>query len=333
MTREQMAWRAAQDLPEGAYVNLGIGIPTLAASYVPAGREVIFHSENGILGMGPKPAPGKEDPYMVDAGKNLTTLVTGGCFVHHADAFLMIRGGHLDVSLLGAFEVSEKGDLANWTTEDPAFPPGVGGAMDLAVGARAIRVIMEHTSKKGEPRILKACTYPLTAAACVKRIYTNLAVIDVTPQGLLVIEMVPGMTLEKLQTLTEPKLHLAPDWRVLAPPEAPRGPRRLGPTPANLRPIIHSALAFGRRIRGLALPVLLVCRQKTGDRGGNVEACLAALAAIGIAETPDLAVSRQDHARLCRRAGHFRGQHGHRLSRVRARLRWRRALPEKRVGS
>ena len=221
LTREQMAWRAAQDLKEDDYVNLGIGIPTLAASYVPPGREVIFHSENGILGMGPKPEPGREDPNMVDAGKNKTTLVPGGCFVHHADAFLMIRGRHLDVSLLGAFEVSENGDLANWTTEDPAFPPGVGGAMDLAVGARAIRVIMEHTSKRGEPRILKACTYPLTAAACVKRIYTNLAVIDVTPQGLLVIEMIAGMTLEKLQVSTEPRLKLEPDWQVLAPPAAP----------------------------------------------------------------------------------------------------------------
>jgi 3-oxoadipate CoA-transferase, beta subunit len=221
LTREQMAWRAAQDLPEGAYVNLGIGIPTLAASFVPPGREVIFHSENGILGMGPKPEPGKEDLYMVDAGKNLTTLVPGGCFVHHADAFLMIRGGHLDVSLLGAFEVSEKGDLANWTTEDPAFPPGIGGAMDLAVGAKEIRIIMEHTSKTGEPRILTHCTYPLTAAGCVKRIYTNLAVIDVTPHGLVVIEMIPGMTLEKLQMLTEPKLQLAPNWKALAPPEAP----------------------------------------------------------------------------------------------------------------
>ena len=221
LTREQMAWRAAQDLPEGAYVNLGIGIPTLAASFVPPGREVIFHSENGILGMGARPEPGKEDPYMVDAGKNLTTLVPGGCFVHHADAFLMIRGGHLDVSLLGAFEVSEKGDLANWTTEDPAFPPGIGGAMDLAVGAKEIRIIMEHTSKQGEPRILTHCTYPLTAAGCVKRIYTNLAVIDVTLQGLVVIEMIPGMTLEKLQTLTEPKLQLASNWKALAPPEAP----------------------------------------------------------------------------------------------------------------
>jgi 3-oxoadipate CoA-transferase beta subunit len=220
LTRDQMAWRAAQDLPEGAYVNLGIGIPTLAASYVPVGREVIFHSENGILGMGPKPEPGEEDPFMVDAGKNHTTLVAGGCFVHHADAFLMIRGGHLDVSLLGAFEVSEKGDLANWTTEDPTFPPGVGGAMDLAVGAKEIRVIMEHTSKKGEPRILRHCTYPLTAPACVKRIYTNLAVIDVTPQGLCVIEMIPAMTLEKLQALTEPKLALASNCRALAPPEA-----------------------------------------------------------------------------------------------------------------
>ena len=221
LTREQMAWRAAQDLREGDYVNLGIGIPTLAASFVPAGREVIFHSENGILGMGPKPEPGKEDSYMVDAGKNKTTLVAGGCFVHHADSFLIIRGGHLDVSLLGAFEVSEQGDLANWTTEDRAFPPGVGGAMDLAVGAKAIRIIMEHTSKNGEPRILKRCSYPLTAAKCVKRIYTNLAVVDVTPHGLLVIEMIPGMTLEKLQTLTQPKLQLSPNWQVLAPPAAP----------------------------------------------------------------------------------------------------------------
>ena len=220
LSREQMAWRAAQDLPEGAFVNLGIGIPTLTASYVPAGREVIFHSENGVLGLGPKPEPGKEDPYLIDAGKNLTTLVTGGCYVHHADAFLMIRGGHLDISLLGAFEVSEAGDLANWTTEDPAFPPGVGGAMDLAVGAKEIRVIMEHTGKKGEPRILKHCTLPLTAAGCVKRIYTNLALIDVTPSGLSVREMVPGMTLEKLQALTEPKLQLASAWQALAPPAA-----------------------------------------------------------------------------------------------------------------
>jgi 3-oxoadipate CoA-transferase beta subunit len=220
LTREQMAWRAAQDLPEGAFVNLGIGIPTLTASYVPRGREVIFHSENGVLGLGPKPEPGKEDPYLIDAGKNLTTLVTGGCYVHHADAFLMIRGGHLDISLLGAFEVSEAGDLANWTTEDPAFPPGVGGAMDLAVGAKEIRVLMEHTGKKGEPRILRHCTLPLTAPKCVKRIYTNLAVIEVTPRGLSVLEMVPDITLEQLQALTEPPLQLARGWQSLAPPVA-----------------------------------------------------------------------------------------------------------------
>jgi 3-oxoadipate CoA-transferase beta subunit len=220
LTREQMAWRAAQDLPEGAFVNLGIGIPTLTASYVPPDREVIFHSENGVLGLGPKPGPGEEDENLIDAGKNLTTLITGGCYVHHADAFLMIRGGHLDISLLGAFEVSKKGDLANWTTEDPAFPPGVGGAMDLAVGAKEIRVLMEHTDKKGAPRILKKCSLPLTAPGVVKRIYTNLAVIDVTPHGLVVIEMIPGLTLEHLQTLTEPKLQLAGSWQALEPPQA-----------------------------------------------------------------------------------------------------------------
>jgi 3-oxoadipate CoA-transferase beta subunit len=218
LTRHQMAWRAAQDLPEGAYVNLGIGIPTLTASYVPPDREVIFHSENGVLGLGPSPKPGEEDEELIDAGKNFTTLITGGCYVHHADAFLMIRGGHLDVSLLGAFEVSEAGDLANWTTEDPNFPPGVGGAMDLAVGARQIRVIMEHTSKKGEPRIRHRCSLPLTAPGVVKRIYTNLAVIDVTAQGLVVLEMVPGMDLARLQALTEPRLQLAPAWRELVAP-------------------------------------------------------------------------------------------------------------------
>ncbi|KZD20837.1 3-oxoacid CoA-transferase subunit B [Tardiphaga robiniae] len=218
LNRDQMAWRAAQDLQEGAYVNLGIGMPTRAASYVPDGREVIFHSENGILGLGPKPEPGTEDENLIDAGKNYTTLIKGGVFMHHADAFLMIRGKHLDVSLLGAFEVSEAGDLANWTTEDPSFPPGVGGAMDLAVGAKEIRVIMDHTDKGGKPRILKTCRLPLTAPGCVKRIYTNLAVIDVTEQGLFVREMVEGMTLEQLQALTEPKLQLANNWQSLTPP-------------------------------------------------------------------------------------------------------------------
>jgi 3-oxoadipate CoA-transferase beta subunit len=193
-------------------------MPTLTARYVPAGREVIFHSENGILGLGPAPKPGEEDLDLIDAGKNLTTLVTGGSFVHHADAFLMIRGGHLDISLLGAFEVSEAGDLANWTTEDPNFPPGVGGAMDLAVGARQIRVLMDHVDKKGAPRIRHRCSLPLTAAGVVKRIYSSLAVIDVTAEGLVVAEMVEGLELDRLQALTEPKLSLAAQCRVLAPP-------------------------------------------------------------------------------------------------------------------
>jgi 3-oxoadipate CoA-transferase beta subunit len=215
LTRRQMAWRAAQDMRDGAYVNLGIGLPTLVSDFIPAGREVVFHSENGILGMGRAPAPEEVDRDLINAGKGLTTLVTGGAFFHHNDAFLMIRGGHLDVSLLGAFEVSEAGDLANWTTEDPAFPPGVGGAMDLAVGAKEVRAILEHTTKEGRPRIRKRCSYPLTAAACVKRVYTNLAVLDVTADGMVVREMVEGLDLAGLQGRTEAELTLANDWQPL----------------------------------------------------------------------------------------------------------------------
>jgi 3-oxoadipate CoA-transferase beta subunit len=218
LTREQVAWRAAQDLREGAFVNLGIGIPTLAASFVPKDREVIFHSENGILGLGPRPTSGMEDPNLIDAGKSPATLAIGGCYMHHADAFLMIRGGHLDVSLLGAFEVSEAGDLANWATDDPTFPPGVGGAMDLAVGARQVRVLMDHVGKNGEPRIRHRCTLPLTASCVVKRIYTNLAVIDVQPNGLLVREIVGGISNIELQSLTEPKLQFSTNLQILAPP-------------------------------------------------------------------------------------------------------------------
>src|SRR4030081_3548802 len=199
LTREQVAWRAAQDLREGAFVNLGIGIPTLAANFVPKDREVIFHSENGILGLGPRPTSGMEDPNLIDAGKSPATLAIGGCYMHHADAFLMIRGGHLDLALLGAFEVSEKGDLANWTTDDPAFPPGVGGAMDLAVGAKEIRVLVEHTTKAGAPRIRRQCGYLLTAASVVRRIYTDLAVIDVTADGLVVREIVEDIDFPALQ--------------------------------------------------------------------------------------------------------------------------------------
>jgi 3-oxoadipate CoA-transferase beta subunit len=218
LTREQMAWRAAQDLPEGSYVNLGVGIPTLIARHIPPGREVIIHSENGVLGMGPKPAPGTEDRDLIDAGRGFATLVPGGVYMHHADSFIVVRGRHLDVSLMGAFEVSEQGDLANWTTDDPGFPPAVGGAMDLAVGARQIRILMEHTGRNGEPRIRRHCSLPLTAARVVRRIYTNLALIDVTPQGLLVREIVPGMDLAQLQDRTEAHLSVAADCRALTAP-------------------------------------------------------------------------------------------------------------------
>src|SRR5579862_5201543 len=203
LNRRQIAWRAAQDLADGAYVNLGIGLPTMVADYIPADREIVLHSENGILGVGPAPGANEIDLDLVNAGKQPVTLVTGGSYVHHTDSFLMIRGGHLDLALLGAFEVAENGDLANWTTDDPTFPPGVGGAMDLAVGAKEIRVLLEHNTRSGEPRLRKHCTYPLTAAGVVKRIYTNLAVIDVTPDGLLVREIVPDLDFDALQKLTE----------------------------------------------------------------------------------------------------------------------------------
>ena len=219
LTRRQMAWRAAQDIDDGACVNLGIGLPTMVSDFIPAGREIVFHSENGILGMGPAPKPGEEDKDLINAGKGLTTLVPGGSFFHHTDAFLMIRGGHLDLALLGAFEVAENGDLANWTTEDPNFAPGVGGAMDLAVGAKEVRVLVEHTTKDGKPRIRKKCGYPLTAPRCVKRVYTNLAVLDVTREGIIVREMVEGLDLVKLQALTEAKLTLANDWKKIDAPE------------------------------------------------------------------------------------------------------------------
>jgi 3-oxoadipate CoA-transferase, beta subunit len=212
LSRRQIAWRAAQDIEDGAYVNLGIGLPTLCSDFIPVGREIVFHSENGILGMGPAPTPGSEDPDLINAGKQLTTLVSGGSFFHHNDAFLMIRGGHIDVALLGAFEVSADGDLANWTTEDPNFPPGVGGAMDLAVGAKRVRVLLEHTTKDGSPRIKVKCDYPLTAERCVSRIYTNLAVIDVTPEGLIVREIVDGLSFDELQQKTDAPLKLANDW-------------------------------------------------------------------------------------------------------------------------
>lgn len=219
LTRRQMAWRAAQDILEGQYVNLGIGLPTMVSDYIPAGREIVFHSENGILGMGGAPKPGEEDKELINAGKGLTTLLPGGAFFHHNDAFLMIRGGHIDLSIMGAYEVSESGDLANWATNSDTLAPGVGGAMDLAAGAKEVRVLMEHNAKDGTPRIRKSCTLPLTASHCVKRIYTNLAVLDITSDGVVVREIVEGLDLDGLQKLTEPTLILANDWQRLRPEE------------------------------------------------------------------------------------------------------------------
>jgi len=219
LSRRQIAWRAAQDLRDGAYVNLGIGLPTMVADFLPEGREIVFHSENGILGLGPAPGPNEADKDLINAGKQLVTLLPGGSYFHHTDAFLMIRGGHLDCALLGAFEVAENGDLANWTTEDPDYPPGVGGAMDLAAGAKEVRVLCEHTTKEGAPRIRHRCSYPLTAAGVVKRVYTNLAVLDITQRGVVVREMVEGLSLAELQAKTEPPLTLADDWQVLTAPQ------------------------------------------------------------------------------------------------------------------
>ena len=219
LTRRQIAWRAAQDIADGSYVNLGIGLPTLVADFIPADREIVFHSENGVLGLGRAPAPGEVDPDLINAGKGAARLLPGGSFFHHTDAFLMIRGGHVDLSLMGAFEVSAEGDLANWTTNDPHFAPGVGGAMDLAAGAREVRVLLEHTTKEGVPRLRNRCVYPLTARRCVRRIYTNLAVVDVAPEGLLVRELLEGMQLSDLQDLTEPRLTIAKDWRRLSCPQ------------------------------------------------------------------------------------------------------------------
>ena len=201
-TREQMAALVARDIPEGAVVNLGIGLPTLVAAHIPAEREVILQSENGVLGMGPPPSAGQEDYDLINAGKQPVTLRPGGCFFHHADSFAMMRGGHLDLCVLGAFQVSVKGDLANWHTGAPDAIPAVGGAMDLAIGAKKTYVMMEHLTKQGQSKVVAQCSYPLTAPACVARIYTDLAVIDVTPQGLLVRERVQGLDLDTLQALS-----------------------------------------------------------------------------------------------------------------------------------
>ena len=208
-SRDQMARRAADDIPEGWCVNLGIGIPTLVANHVPSEREVVFQSENGIIGMGPAPEKGREDPWLINAGKQPITLVPGASFVGHADSFAMIRGGHIDLCVLGGFEVAENGDLANWATSENDTAPAVGGAMDLAAGAKRLWVLMEHNTKDGRPKVVERCGYPLTGLACVTRVYTNLAVLDIVPgRGFVVREMAPGVDLETLRNRSAARLHL-----------------------------------------------------------------------------------------------------------------------------
>ena len=203
-----MARKVARDIPDGAYVNLGIGIPEYVADFVPEGREFIFHTENGLLGMGPVPQPGHENPELINAGKKCITAIPGACFFHHADSFTMIRGGHIDICVLGALQVSQEGDLANWSTGEPGAIPAVGGAMDLVAGVKTIYVITQHTTKTGEPKIVRHCTYPLTGKRAVKRIYTNLAVIEVTETGLAVRELAPGVSFEYVQSRTDAALTL-----------------------------------------------------------------------------------------------------------------------------
>ncbi|MCD0501457.1 3-oxoacid CoA-transferase subunit B [Bordetella petrii] len=213
LSREDMARIAAQDIAEGSYVNLGIGLPTLMADYVPAGRELVFQSEQGLLGLGPKARPGEEDEDVLNAGKQFVTLLPGASIFSHSDSFLMIRGGHIDVACLGAFQVAANGDMANWSTGGSEYAPGVGGAMDLAAGARSVWVLMEHCQKDGSPRVLERCTYPLTAPACVNRVYTNLAVLAVTSEGFVVERMVPGLGLPALQRASGARLRLSPDCK------------------------------------------------------------------------------------------------------------------------
>ena len=211
-SRDEMAQRAATDIPNGSYVNLGIGIPELVASHVPEGREFIYHTENGLLGMGPSPGPDGGEPELINAGKARVTALPGAAYFHHADSFVMIRGGHLDLCVLGALQVSEKGDLANWSTGASDAIPAVGGAMDLVAGVKTIFVITQHTTRDGGPKLVEACTYPLTAPGVVNRIYTNLAVIDVTEDGFQTVELSPGVEFDMVAGMA---------GAALRPPQAP----------------------------------------------------------------------------------------------------------------
>src|SRR5687768_11853903 len=221
-----MAARLARDIPEGWYVNLGLGLPTLIPDYITPGREVVFHSENGILGMGPVPPKDAVDTWLINATKQNITLVPGASIFNQAESFAMIRGGHLDLCVLGAYEVAENGDIANWATSANDTLPAVGGAMDLAAGSRQLWALMEHTTKDGRPRLVQRCNYPLTASGVVKRVYTNLAVLDITQRGFEVLDMAPGLTFDALQSRTDAKLHLpakAPTHAV-APKNQERAP-------------------------------------------------------------------------------------------------------------
>ncbi|OTG87360.1 3-oxoacid CoA-transferase subunit B [Acinetobacter sp. ANC 3813] len=207
LTRDQIAARVAQDIPDGSYVNLGIGVPTRIAKYLPKNKEIFLHSENGLLGFGSSPKAGDEDDDLINAGKEFVTMLTGGCYFHHGDSFAMMRGGHLDICVLGAFQIAENGDLANWHTGASDAIPAVGGAMDLAVGAKKVFVTTEHITKTGEAKIVKQLSYPLTGKQCVDRIYTDLCVIDITENGLNVIEIVKGLQFNELQKLTQAPLN------------------------------------------------------------------------------------------------------------------------------
>ncbi len=209
-SRTDLARRVAHDIGDGWYVNLGIGIPLLVSDFIPEGRQVMFHSENGLIGMGPRPEPDNVDPWLVNAGKQNVTIRPGGSLIHHADSFALIRGGHLDLCVLGAYQVSGTGDLANWATNDLSVPPGVGGAMDLAAGAKRVWVITDHTTKSGEPKLVEKCTYPLTAVGAVTRVYSSLAIIDVDRTGMTVREMAPGVTFDELQAQTGVPLRRGP---------------------------------------------------------------------------------------------------------------------------
>lgn len=217
ITRDELAARIAEDIPEGAFVNLGIGAPTLVANYLPADLEIILHTENGLLGMGSAPAPGEVDPDLINAGKQAVTAVAGAAYFHHADSFAMMRGGHLDVCVLGAFQVAQNGDLANWSTGAPGAIPAIGGAMDLAIGARDVYVMTDLLAKDGSSKLVAACTYPLTGVGCVSRVYTDHAVFDVTPDGFRVREAFGDNTVASLEALIGLTLQTAPDDTTGAP--------------------------------------------------------------------------------------------------------------------